>query len=53
MLRKYRRVLSLLFLPPYSLHLAPIEPVWKLARRMATHNGFFSTLDETFVAVEQ
>ena len=44
LLRKYRRILTLLFLPPYSPQLAPIERVWKLARRMATHNRFFATL---------
>ena len=45
-LRKYRRVLSLLFLPPYSPQLASIERVWKLARRLATHNRYFATLAE-------
>lgn len=52
LLRKYRKVLSLLFLPPYSPQLAPIERVWKLARRLATHNRFFRTLDEVLVAVD-
>jgi transposase len=52
LLRKYRRVLKLLFLPPYSPQLAPIERVWKLARRMATHNRFFETLAELVSAVE-
>lgn len=51
LLWKHRRVLSLLFLPPYSPQLAPIERVWKLARRMATHNRFFPTLDELVAAV--
>ncbi len=52
LLRKYRKVLTLLFLPPYSPQLAPIERVWKLARRLATHNRFFATLDELLCAVE-
>ncbi len=51
LLRKYRRVLTLLFLPPYSPQLAPIERVWKLARRLATHNRYFPTLDELIGAV--
>jgi len=51
LLQKYRAVLTLLFLPPYSPQLAPIERVWKLARRMATHNRFFATLDEVLSAV--
>ena len=49
--RKYRAVLTLLFLPPYSPQLAPVERVWKLARRMATHNRFFITLDDVLTAV--
>ena len=49
--RKYRAVLTLLFLPPYSPQLAPIERVWKLARRLATHNRFFATLDDVLTAV--
>ena len=53
LLVKYRAVLSLLFLPPYSPQLAPIERVWKLARRMATHNQFFATLGELLAAVER
>jgi transposase len=51
-LRKSRRALTLLFLPPYSPQLAPIERVWKLARRMATHNRFFPTLSDLLAAVE-
>jgi transposase len=52
-LRKYRRVLTLLFLPPYSPQLAPLERVWKRARRLATHTRFFATLRELLAAVEQ
>jgi transposase len=51
LLRRYRKVLTLLFLPPYSPQLAPIERVWKLARRLATHNRFFETLSELLDAV--
>lgn len=50
-LRKYRTVRTLLFLPPYSPQRAPIERVWKLARRLATHNRFFATLDAVLTAV--
>ena len=52
LLRRYRKILTLLFLPPYSPQLAPIERVWKLARRLATHNRFFATLEELLIAVE-
>ena len=36
LLRKFRNVLLLLFLPPYSPQLAPIECVWKLVLCLAT-----------------
>ena len=52
LLRRYRNVLTLLFLPPYSPQLAPIARVWKLARRLATHNRFFETLSELLTAVD-
>jgi transposase len=52
LLHKYRKELALLFLPPYSPQLAPIERVWKLARRLATHNRYFVSLDEVLIAVE-
>jgi transposase len=52
LLRKYRGVLRLLFLPPYSPQLAPIERVGKLARRIATHNQYFATLAQVLNSIE-
>lgn len=43
---------KLLFLPPYSPDLNPIERVWKLTRRMATHNRYFPSLDDMIGSVE-
>ena len=43
---------TLLFLPPYSPDLNPIERVWKLTRRLATHNRYFERLDQVAAAVE-
>lgn len=40
------------YLPPYSPDLNPIERVWKLTRRRATHNRYFPALDEVITAVE-
>jgi transposase len=37
--------LELLFLPPYSPDLNPIERVWKLLRRLCTHNEYFPELE--------
>lgn len=41
------------FLPPYSPELNPIERVWKLLRRKATHNKYFPNLEDLVEAVEQ
>jgi transposase len=38
--------LTLIFLPPYSPNLNPIERVWRLTRRLATHNRYFASLAE-------
>lgn len=43
-LQKYRERLRLDFLPSYSPELNPIERVWKLARRLCTHNEYFPNL---------
>ncbi len=51
-LHRHRENLELLFLPPYSPQLAPVERVWKLARRLATHNLHFDSLDELRGAAE-
>jgi transposase len=40
------RGLKLDYLPPYSPKLNPIERVWKLLRRLRTHNVYFETLEE-------
>jgi len=52
LLERHQHHLELLFLPPYSPQLAPIERVWKLVRRLATHNRYFASLDELRIAVE-
>lgn len=43
-LHKHRHALRLDFLPPYSPDLNPAERVWKLTRRLCTHNVYFETL---------
>jgi transposase len=50
-LREHAPHLRLLFLPPYSPQLSSIERVWKLTRRLATHNRYFPTLEEVLEAV--
>lgn len=41
-----RHVLQLNFLPPYSPELNPIERVWKLTRKLCTHNRYFPVFEE-------
>jgi len=50
-LQQHQARLELVFLPSYSPDLNPIERVWKLARRLATHNQYFSQLEELVRAV--
>jgi transposase len=40
-LHEHRAGLELLFLPPHSPELNPIERVWKLLRRLCAHNEYF------------
>ena len=51
-LEKHRGKLELLFLPPYSPQLAPVERVWKLTRKLATHNLHFNSIGELTDSVE-
>ncbi len=50
-LKKHRHVLRLFFLPPYSPDLNPIERVWKLTRRVCTHNQYFPQFQDLVDAV--
>ena len=50
-LTERRQVLSCAFLPPYSPELNPIERVWKLARKLGTHNQYFPLLTDLVAAV--
>jgi transposase len=47
-----KREFRLEFLPAYSPELNPIERVWKLTRRLATHNRYFPTIEGIIAAVE-
>lgn len=51
-LHEHRKVLRLDFLPPYSPDLNPIERVWKLTRRLCTHNRYFQELEELIQMVD-
>ncbi len=43
---------DLLFLPPYSPELNPIERVWKDIKRHATHNRYFQMLNDLKSAIQ-
>lgn len=45
-LEENKRWIELIFLPPYSPHLNPIERVWKLTRYNVIHNRYFTNLSE-------
>jgi len=51
-LEKNSSKIELFFLPPYSPELNPIERVWKLTRRLCTHNQYFQCLDDLVKVVE-
>ena len=38
--------IDILFLPPYSPELNPIERVWKMVKIHATHNRYFQFLSD-------
>ena len=40
------------YLPSYSPDLNPIERVWKLTRKLCTHDVYFPTLEAVITAVE-
>jgi transposase len=52
-LKKNSAKIRLLFLPPYSPDLNNIERVWKLTRRICTHNRYFSTIDQLLTVVNK
>jgi len=52
-LMEHRHMIKLDFLPPYSPELNPIERVWKLTRRLCTHNRYFPQLDDLTQTVSQ
>lgn len=52
-LKKNRSKIQLLFLPPYSPDLNNIERVWKLTRRICTHNRYFPTIDQLLTVVKK
>jgi putative transposase len=45
-LEKYKHKIELIFLPPYSPDLNPVERVWWLMRKMVTHNRWVQSMDK-------
>lgn len=49
---KNQHRLVLIFLPPYSPELNPIERVWRITRRQVTHNRYFESTDQLRMALD-
>jgi len=49
----HKDVLELSHLPPYSPELNPVERVWKLTRRICTHNHYFPNLEDLIATVQE
>lgn len=45
--------ITLMFLPPYSPELNPVEKLWKWLRKEVTHNNLFKTLEALMDALEK
>ena len=45
-IKSTRGNLNLIFLPPYSAELNPIERFWEFLRKEKTHNAFYPTFEE-------
>lgn len=45
-LERYKHKIELIFLPPYSPDLNPIERVWWLMRKMVTHNRWVYSMEK-------
>lgn len=45
--------LCLLWLPPYSPNLNPIERVWRFTRRQVTHNRYFESIEHLRKSLER
>ena len=52
-LEKHLEELQLDFLPPYSPELNPIKRVWKLTRRLCTHNRYFPNIEDLTLTVSK
>jgi transposase len=52
-LKRHHHKLVLEFLPAYSPELNPIERVWKLTRRLCTHDTYFEKLEALVDAVSR
>jgi len=52
-LKENRTILHLEFIPAYSPELNPIERVWKLTRKICTHNVYFEKLEQVTISISR
>ena len=50
-IKKHKEKIELVFLPPYSPELNPIERVWKNLRYRVTHNIYFESIQKLEKAI--
>lgn len=52
-LERYGHMIELIFLPPYSPDLNPVERVWWLMRKKVTHNRWVLSMDKRIEQLNQ
>ena len=53
LLERYRDRIELIFLPPYSPDLNPVERVWWLMRKQVTHNRWVKSMEDRLADFHQ
>lgn len=51
-IKEIKSRMELIYLPPYSPELNPIEFLWKKTRRAVTHNRYFESLEEQRISLK-
>lgn len=52
-LEKYKDLIELVYLPPYSPDLNPIERIWWYMRKKITHNRYLETMEDRLVKFKE
>jgi len=52
-MERYKHRIGLIFLPPYSPDLNPVERVWWLMRKEITHNRWIKSMEQRICDFEK